>query len=103
MLAFLSHSDGIEYLRIIRDPTPNQYMCLIKFKTQVKFLLFSSATKRKRIDFQKAANEFYDYYNNRQYNSIEKGVCHLAFVAKVDITSTAKVKLTVLLKYISYG
>ncbi|CAF1036101.1 unnamed protein product [Rotaria sp. Silwood1] len=64
--------DGIEYLRIIRDPTPNQYMCLIKFKSQ------------------KEADEFYDYYNNRQFNSIEKGVCHLAFVAKVDITSTAK-------------
>lgn len=29
-------SDGIEYLRIIRDPTPNQYMCLIKFKSQVR-------------------------------------------------------------------
>ncbi|CAF4466108.1 unnamed protein product, partial [Didymodactylos carnosus] len=56
---------SIEYLRIIRDPTPNQYMCLIKLKSQ-------------------------DYYNNRQFNSIEKGVCHLAYVAKVDITSTAK-------------
>ncbi|CAF3830151.1 unnamed protein product [Adineta steineri] len=64
--------NSIEYLRIIRDPTPNQYMCLIKFKSQ------------------KEADEFYDYYNNRQFNSIEKGVCHLAFVAKVDITSTAK-------------
>lgn len=64
--------DGIEYLRIIRDPTPNQYMCLIKFKTQ------------------KQADEFYDYFNNREFNSIEKGVCHLAFVSKVDITSTAK-------------
>jgi hypothetical protein len=31
-----SSSDGIEYLRIIRDPTPNQYMCLIKFKSQVR-------------------------------------------------------------------
>ncbi|UJR23372.1 hypothetical protein I4U23_026381 [Adineta vaga] len=64
--------NSIEYLRIIRDPTPNQYMCLIKFKSQ------------------KEADEFYDYYNNRQFNSIEKGVCHLAFVARVDITSTAK-------------
>lgn len=64
--------DGIEYLRIIRDPTPNQYMCLIKFQSQEK------------------ADEFYEYYNNRQFNSIEKGVCHLAYVAKVDITSTAK-------------
>ncbi|CAF0797674.1 unnamed protein product [Adineta ricciae] len=63
---------SIEYLRIIRDPTPNQYMSLIKFKSQ------------------KEADAFYDYYNNRQFNSIEKGVCHLAFVAKVDITSTAK-------------
>ena len=33
---FFSLSDGIEYLRIIRDPTPNQYMCLIKFKSQVQ-------------------------------------------------------------------
>lgn len=33
---FVRLSDGIEYLRIIRDPTPNQYMCLIKFKSQVR-------------------------------------------------------------------
>ncbi|CAF0797576.1 unnamed protein product [Rotaria sordida] len=73
LIAFIYPAyDGIEYLRIIRDPTPNQYMCLIKFKSQ------------------KEADEFYEYYNNRQFNSIEKGVCHLAFVAKVDITSTAK-------------
>ncbi|CAF3474018.1 unnamed protein product [Rotaria socialis] len=73
LIAFIYPAyDGIEYLRIIRDPTPNQYMCLIKFKAQ------------------KQADEFYDYYNNRQFNSIEKGVCHLAFVTKVDITSTAK-------------
>jgi hypothetical protein len=32
-------SDGIEYLRIIRDPTPNQYMCLIKFKSQVRTII----------------------------------------------------------------
>ncbi len=31
-------SNSIEYLRIIRDPTPNQYMCLIKFKSQVMLL-----------------------------------------------------------------
>ena len=32
-------SEGIEYMKIIRDTSPNHYMVLVKFKSQVRNLL----------------------------------------------------------------
>ncbi|KAL3856749.1 hypothetical protein ACJMK2_011472 [Sinanodonta woodiana] len=58
---------SIEYLKIIRDSTPNQYMVLIKFISQ------------------KFADEFFNNYNNTYYNSIENDVCHMVYIAKVEI------------------
>ncbi|KAJ8312712.1 hypothetical protein KUTeg_010085 [Tegillarca granosa] len=57
----------MEYMRIIRDVTPNQYMVLLKFKNQ------------------KFADEFYSTYNNTQYNTIEPDTCHLIYVAQLEI------------------
>ncbi|CAG2194195.1 BRAP [Mytilus edulis] len=58
--------EGIEYLRIVRDSTPNQYMVLVKFRTQ------------------KLADEFFNTYNNVTYNSIEPDICLLTYVAKME-------------------
>ncbi|XP_052213652.1 BRCA1-associated protein-like isoform X4 [Dreissena polymorpha] len=58
---------GIEYMRIIRDSTPNQYMVLIKFRDQAM------------------ADEYYDAYNNTLFNSIETDVCHLVYVGQVEM------------------
>ncbi|KAA8584271.1 hypothetical protein FQN60_008056 [Etheostoma spectabile] len=46
-------NDVMEHMKIIRDPTPNQYMVLIKFCTQAD------------------ADSFYTACNGRQFNSIE--------------------------------
>lgn len=58
--------EGIEYLRIVRDSTPNQYMVIVKFRTQ------------------KLADEFFNTYNNVPYNSIEPDICLLTYVAKIE-------------------
>lgn len=58
---------SIEHMRIIRDKTPNQYMVLIKFRSQ------------------KGADEFYSTFNNCPFNSIEGDICHLVYVAKVEM------------------
>ncbi|XP_048728991.2 BRCA1-associated protein-like [Ostrea edulis] len=59
--------EGIEYMRIIRDTTPNQYMVLIKFCNQ------------------RLADEFFNTYNNVSFNSIEPDICQLIYVAKVEV------------------
>ncbi|OWF44883.1 BRCA1-associated protein-like [Mizuhopecten yessoensis] len=59
-------SEGIEYFRIIRDPSPNQFMVLVKFRSQDQ------------------ADEFFTTYNNSPYNSIEPDICHLIYVARVE-------------------
>ncbi|XP_043199621.1 BRCA1-associated protein-like [Amphibalanus amphitrite] len=59
----------IERMRIIRDSTPNQYMVLLKFKTQA------------------AADEFYRNFNGVAYNSLEPETCHLVYVSRVDLVN----------------
>uniref|UniRef100_T1J2K9 BRCA1-associated protein n=1 Tax=Strigamia maritima TaxID=126957 RepID=T1J2K9_STRMM len=61
-------SPDVEHMRIIRDSTPNQYMVLIKFRSQ------------------EGADEFYKAFNGMRFNSIEPEVCHLVYVAKVETT-----------------
>lgn len=58
---------GIEYMRIIRDGSPNQYMVLVKFRSQ------------------KQADEYYNMYNNTTFNSIESDICHLVYVGQVEM------------------
>ncbi|XP_060558731.1 BRCA1-associated protein-like [Ruditapes philippinarum] len=58
---------GIEYMRIIRDGSPNQYMVLVKFRNQ------------------KLADEYYTAYNNTTFNSIETDICHLVYVGRVEM------------------
>ncbi|XP_063241292.1 BRCA1-associated protein [Bacillus rossius redtenbacheri] len=61
------HED-ISHLRIIKDGSPNQYMALLKFRTQ------------------QAASEFYSSFNGVPYNSLEPdSCCHLVFVSRVEI------------------
>ncbi|KAF6019938.1 hypothetical protein EB796_021758 [Bugula neritina] len=67
LLQFTDHVyQGIEYMKIIRDMSPNRYMVLVKFKSQ------------------ELADEFYINYNGTQFNSIEPNICHLVYVAQVD-------------------
>lgn len=61
----------IERMRIVRDNTPNQYMVLIKFRTQ------------------EAADSFYSGFNGVRYNSLDPEVCRLVFVARVDVLNEA--------------
>lgn len=58
---------GIRRVRIIRDATPNQYMALVLFRTQEE------------------ADEFYKTFNGTPYNSMESELCHLVYVARVDV------------------
>jgi BRCA1-associated protein len=60
-------------MRIIRDTCPNQYMVLMKFKSQ------------------KDADEFYKYNNNKPFNSIEDNACHLVYIESVEAISSSKV------------
>ncbi|KAG5310813.1 BRAP protein, partial [Pseudoatta argentina] len=61
------HQD-IQYFRILRDGSPNQYMALITFRSS------------------SAASEFYETFNGAPYNSLEPDVvCHMVFVSRVEI------------------
>ncbi|KAK6967569.1 BRCA1-associated protein, partial [Biomphalaria glabrata] len=59
--------DCVTYMQVLRDAFPNQYMLLIKFRDQA------------------STDEFYSYFNNRQFNSIESHICYLVYVAKIEI------------------
>jgi hypothetical protein len=65
-------SDTMQYLRIIRDANPNQYMALLKFNTP------------------KDAHVFYVYNNNKLFNSIEETVCNLVFVERIETLNSSK-------------
>ncbi|XP_042886003.1 BRCA1-associated protein-like [Penaeus japonicus] len=62
----------IQHMRIIRDPTPNQYMVLIKFRTQGD------------------ADMFYNTFNGQRYNTIEPDICRLVYVARVETTKESE-------------
>ncbi|CDQ74935.1 BRCA1-associated protein isoform X2 [Oncorhynchus nerka] len=59
--------DVMEHMKIIRDPTPNQYMVLIKFSSQAD------------------ADSFYTACNGRTFNSIEDAVCQLVYVERAEV------------------
>jgi hypothetical protein len=40
---------------------------------------------------QKDADDFYKYNNNKQFNSIEDSICHLAFVERIEAVNSSKV------------
>ncbi|XP_059177999.1 BRCA1-associated protein-like [Physella acuta] len=61
--------DCVNYMQVLRDAIPNQYMLLIKFKDQT------------------SADNFYTYFNNRPFNSIEPDICHLVYVAKIEVVN----------------
>lgn len=65
-------NDHIQFMRILRDTFPNQYMVLFKFKNQ------------------KDADFFYLHNNNKPFNSIENNHCHLAFVERVETIDSSK-------------
>lgn len=60
-------NDVMEHMKIIRDSTPNQYMVLVKFRTQAD------------------ADSFYTACNGRQFNSIEEAVCQLVYVERAEV------------------
>ncbi|XP_077266009.1 BRCA1-associated protein isoform X2 [Temnothorax americanus] len=61
------HQD-IQYFRILKDGSPNQYMALITFRSS------------------SAASEFYETFNGAPYNSLEPDVvCHMVFVSRVEM------------------
>ena len=59
------HGD-LEYLRVIHDGSPNQYMVLVKFRSAA------------------AAREFHAAYNGLAYNTMEPEVCCILPVAWVE-------------------
>ena len=59
------HQD-LEFIRIVHDSSPNQYMVLLKFKSQL------------------AAQEFHTVYNGLPYNNMEPEVCSVIPVAGVE-------------------
>jgi BRCA1-associated protein len=64
-------SDSIEYIRIIRDSSPNQYMVLLKFHTQLE------------------ADSFYRENNNKKFNSLEEITCHLVYVQSIEVLNSS--------------
>uniref|UniRef100_A0A8C1RHM6 BRCA1-associated protein n=1 Tax=Cyprinus carpio TaxID=7962 RepID=A0A8C1RHM6_CYPCA len=60
-------NDVMEHMKIIRDSTPNQYMVLVKFRSQAD------------------ADSFYTACNGRQFNSIEDAVCQLVYVERAEV------------------
>lgn len=60
-------NDVMEHMKIIRDSMPNQYMVLIKFRSQPD------------------ADSFYTACNGRQFNSIEDAVCQLVYVERAEV------------------
>ncbi|RXN26512.1 BRCA1-associated isoform X2 [Labeo rohita] len=60
-------NDVMEHMKIIRDSTPNQYMVLVKFRSQAD------------------ADSFYTTCNGRQFNSIEDAVCQLVYVERAEV------------------
>ena len=68
MLEFLSPVlKTITNIRVVRDATPNQYMMLLKFK------------------IKEAAHSFFIAYNGKRYNSLEKGICQMSYISRVEI------------------
>ncbi|XP_067253442.1 BRCA1-associated protein isoform X2 [Chanodichthys erythropterus] len=61
------YNDVMEHMKIIRDSTPNQYMVLVKFRSQAD------------------ADSFYTTSNGRQFNSIEDAVCQLVYVERAEV------------------
>jgi BRCA1-associated protein len=59
------HGD-LEYMRVIHDGSPNQYMVLVKFRSAA------------------AAREFHAAYNGLAYNTMEPEVCCILPVAWVE-------------------
>lgn len=56
----------IEQMKIIRDPTPNQYMVIAKFKTHHDCVVF------------------FEEFNGQQFNSMEPNRCSLLFVDRIE-------------------
>lgn len=66
-------NENMQFMRILRDSYPNQYMVLLKFTNQ------------------KDADLFYCHNNNKPFNSIEdSNLCHLAFVERVETINSSK-------------
>ena len=55
---------------------------------------FRLLTLKARV--QKDADIFYNYYNNREFNSIEEHICHLAFVERIELMNSSKVRTLLL-------
>ncbi|KRY76853.1 BRCA1-associated protein [Trichinella pseudospiralis] len=72
LLQFLSpFCSAIKQIRIIRDGTPDAYMVLIYFKDA------------------ELCMEFYELLNGTPFNSIEPDICHLVFVARVEVLKSS--------------
>ena len=64
-------ADWLKHIQIIRDATPNQYMVLLRFH------------------HQKEADCFYKDYNAKPFNSLESDLCHLVYVARVEVMKSS--------------
>jgi len=67
---------GIRKVRIIRDSTPNQYMALVLFRSQEE------------------ADECYKTFNGTPYNSMESDLCHLVYMARVELCGEEEMDFT---------
>jgi len=64
--------ETIQYMKILRDARPNQYMILIKFRDQL------------------SADSFYQEFEGKPYNLLENEVAHLVYVSKVETIPTSE-------------
>lgn len=64
-------NETLQFIRILRDTSPNQYMVLLKFHTQNE------------------ADSFYLENNNKKFNSLEETMCHLVYVQSIEVLNSS--------------
>lgn len=64
--------ETIQFMKILRDARPNQYMILIKFRDQL------------------SADSFYQEFEGKPYNLLESEVAHLVYVSRIENVPTSE-------------
>ncbi|KAG9290864.1 hypothetical protein G9A89_011014 [Geosiphon pyriformis] len=62
----------VSHFRMIKDPGPNKYLVLMKFRNS------------------RSAMEFYNNYNGRAFSSMEPEICHVVYIKSIEFKSTSK-------------
>lgn len=83
---------------MIKDDTPNHYMVLLHFRSQVGLPPAPSSSSAAEFNLflpflllQDQADNFYHNYNSIKFNSLETEVCHVCYVSRVESVKASSV------------